>query len=377
MAVDQQQHPGDVRGGEGVKRTAINPGTSTLKRTPFPRTVPFEGDRTPLARRRLSPVSSGRATGGEMGRDLGPEWRAASTEKRFTRAIKEGLVPEARPDLGPCLIYTGGKNDRGYGQFRYNGRGDYAHRYAWERVNGPIPEGLTIDHLCFVRACVRLEHLEVVDGATNTRRAAEARNRCRNGHLYGEDNEAASPRRRCAKCDAATRARSERKRRRLENGLPDRRVQFDQQQVDEVVARVLAAEITIVQGAREIGCNDNYLGRRAWNTAKKAVFMRDDGRCVCCGSAAVDVQHRIRRGSGGSRDPKIAYGMSNLIALCRHCHDIAEARDEYMRAMGMWLNTWQKPELEPVMLHSEHGPGVRVWLGAQGGYLLEAPEVAA
>ena len=44
-----------------MKRTALQPGTSTLKRTPFPRTVPFEGGRTPLARTPLSPVSSGRA----------------------------------------------------------------------------------------------------------------------------------------------------------------------------------------------------------------------------------------------------------------------------------------------------------------------------
>ena len=234
-----------------------------------------------------------------------------------------------------------------------------------------------------MRACVRLEHLEVVDGPTNTRRAAEVRKRFRNGHLYGEDNEASAPKRRCAKCDTATRARGEQKRRRIENGLPDRRKKFDQQQVEEAVARILAAEITIVQGAREIGCNDNYLGRRAWNAAKKAVFKRDGGLCVCCGGEACDVQHRIRRGSGGSRDPRIAYGMSNLIAMCRHCHDIAEARDERMHAMGMWLNTWQNPEFEPVALHSVGGSGISVYLAADGlgpdgtGYLYEQPIGAA
>ena len=316
-------------------------------------------------------------------RDLDPDWWAASADQRFIRALREGPLSDARPDLGPCLIYTGGTNDRGYGQFGSDASGGYAHRYAWERANGPIPESMTIDHLCFVRTCVRLEHLEVVDGPTNTRRAAEARKRCFKGHLLGEDNKAKRAGRSCGKCEAATRARNEQKRRRLENGLPDRRLHFDQQQVEEAVARILAAEITIVQGAREIGCNDNYLGRRAWNAAKKAVVKRDNGLCVCCGAEAVDVQHRIRRGSGGSRDPRIAYGMSNLIALCRRCHDLAEARDERMHAMGMWLNTWQKPELEPVMLASPGGSGLTVYLAADGlgpdgtGYLLSAPEVAA
>lgn len=305
--------------------------------------------------------------------DLDPEWETVRTEQRFDRALREGSVPETRPDLGPCLIYTGGTNSSGYGQFRYNGRGDYAHRYAWERVKEPIPEGMTIDHLCFVRTCVRLEHLEVVDGATNVRRAAEARRRCFKGHLLGEGNEAKRAGRRCGKCEAVTRARGEQKRRRIENGLPDRREKFDQQQVRNTVSRILAADITISQGAREIGCHPNYLGRRAWNVAKKAVFSRDDNLCVCCGASAVDVQHRIRRGIGGTRDPRIAYGMSNLIALCRTCHDLAETRDARMHAMGMWLNTWEDPEAVPVLLRRQ----AKRWLSADGRYLYEAPEVSA
>ena len=51
-----------------------------------------------------------------------PEWYALEAEKRFAKATREGLVPEARPDLGPCLLYTGATNSSGYGQFRYNQR---------------------------------------------------------------------------------------------------------------------------------------------------------------------------------------------------------------------------------------------------------------
>ena len=45
-----------------------------------------------------------------------------------------------------------------------------AHRVAWEDARGPIPDGLTIDHLCRVRNCVNVEHLELVTIAENNRR---------------------------------------------------------------------------------------------------------------------------------------------------------------------------------------------------------------
>ena len=67
-----------------------------------------------------------------------------------------------------CIIWTGGTNRYGYGQLRVNGRQTFAHRYAWERVNGPIPDGLMIDHRCFERSCVNVEHLRIATRYQNS-----------------------------------------------------------------------------------------------------------------------------------------------------------------------------------------------------------------
>jgi hypothetical protein len=49
----------------------------------------------------------------------------------------------------------------------------YAHRWAYEHFVGPIPEGLEIDHGCFVHACVNPGHLEPVTHQENVRRRHE------------------------------------------------------------------------------------------------------------------------------------------------------------------------------------------------------------
>lgn len=68
---------------------------------------------------------------------------------------------------GEHLIWTGTLSAAGYGQLSVNGRRDYAHRYAWEREHGPIPEGMVIDHRCWVRSCVNVDHLRLATVAQN------------------------------------------------------------------------------------------------------------------------------------------------------------------------------------------------------------------
>ena len=69
---------------------------------------------------------------------------------------------------GDCLIWTG-STSAGYGQISVGGKRIGAHRYAWEQTFGPIPPGRQVDHTCFVRACVRAEHLRLATPAENQR----------------------------------------------------------------------------------------------------------------------------------------------------------------------------------------------------------------
>ena len=62
---------------------------------------------------------------------------------------------------GGCLEWTGGKDSDGYGHMRLEGGMERAHRYAWMRVNGPIPKGMVLDHACRNRACCNVDHLRL------------------------------------------------------------------------------------------------------------------------------------------------------------------------------------------------------------------------
>lgn len=103
---------------------------------------------------------------------------SAQTELRFWSKVDKGEN---------CWLWTGRTKPDGYGVFKNkapNGRWKhvYAHRFAYETERGPIPDGLTIDHLCRVRNCVNPDHLEPVTRNENMRRSRKPH--CRRGHLF-------------------------------------------------------------------------------------------------------------------------------------------------------------------------------------------------
>jgi hypothetical protein len=90
---------------------------------------------------------------------------------------------------GGCWLWTGAEAN-GYGRFSLRGRVVPAHRFAYERLIGSVPEGLTIDHLCRRPACVNPDHLEPVTGRENTQRGLRGRmvTACVRGHPYTPEN---------------------------------------------------------------------------------------------------------------------------------------------------------------------------------------------
>lgn len=85
------------------------------------------------------------------------------------------LFARIEVDASGCWIYTGCIAPVGYGQIGSGGVVLYTHRVSYELHEGPIPNGLHIDHLCRNRACCNPEHLEPVTQAENNRRAGGPR----------------------------------------------------------------------------------------------------------------------------------------------------------------------------------------------------------
>lgn len=87
----------------------------------------------------------------------------------FNPMSKRFLSKISRSDDG-CWLWTASLSTNGYGQFRIDGVLYAAHRLVYEAACGPVPDGLELDHLCGVRRCVRLDHLECVTHHENVLR---------------------------------------------------------------------------------------------------------------------------------------------------------------------------------------------------------------
>ena len=82
---------------------------------------------------------------------------------------------------GGCLIWTGATNKAGYGSISSDGKEHLAHRWAFEKKRGPIPEGMMVDHICHNPSCVESTHLRLATRTENVRYRKGATRRSRTG----------------------------------------------------------------------------------------------------------------------------------------------------------------------------------------------------
>lgn len=115
--------------------------------------------------------------------------------------------------VGDCHEWVGAKDKNGYGQTNINRKNVYTHRYVYERANGPIPDGLEVDHVCRNKSCCNLLHLRLVTRAENVLENSDGlaavnrrKTHCVHGHKFDEANTKireyapGKPRRDCRKC---------------------------------------------------------------------------------------------------------------------------------------------------------------------------------
>ena len=125
-----------------------------------------------------------------------------------TRTPEERFWPKV-DQTGDCWLWLAGKS-LGYGLFWVSPeRRTTGHRFAYELLKGPIPEGLVLDHLCRNPSCVNPDHLEPVTTGENTRRGVNHERRkmhCPQGHPYDTANTYVDAHswRKCRTCQVAT-----------------------------------------------------------------------------------------------------------------------------------------------------------------------------
>lgn len=138
-----------------------------------------------------------------------------SSQSLADETIEDRLLRRSKVSASGCREWLGSLLD-GYGRISLprrhtpigQNRARIVHRVAYETWVSPIPEGMTIDHLCRNRACIEPTHLEVVSGGENTLRGQgiPARNarktHCKYGHELRDDNIKPNPHgyRICAEC---------------------------------------------------------------------------------------------------------------------------------------------------------------------------------
>lgn len=167
--------------------------------------------------------------------DLHGQW---CCQMHYRQRLRAGTLPPPMTTLerfwshvdksGDCWLWTSTVR-KGYGRFAVTtGQSVSVHRFAYEQI-APIPEGMTIDHLCRNTLCVNAEHMEPVSLLENIKRRPPTPNHpnkvkthCPEGDPYDKfiyDSDGRLKSRRCSKCDRRMWAEAYRRKRLRKRGI--------------------------------------------------------------------------------------------------------------------------------------------------------------
>ena len=131
----------------------------------------------------------------------------------------------AKVAMGPrgCHVSTYSVASHGYAQVGWQEDGKrivtLCHRVIWSYFRGPIPQGMTVDHMCKNRRCVRLMHLRMIPNLENARRTSGRDwelGQCIQGHddsIYWRPSGPGRKKGYCSACAAAAKAAYQRRKR--------------------------------------------------------------------------------------------------------------------------------------------------------------------
>jgi hypothetical protein len=99
---------------------------------------------------------------GDPNVNLSPR-RELSPAERYESSIDRTSTPDG------CHLWLLPPGSNGYGRFKSNKVTHYAHRWGYEHLFGPIPEGLVVRHICDVKLCQNPDHWLLGSHADNIR----------------------------------------------------------------------------------------------------------------------------------------------------------------------------------------------------------------